>query len=74
MHAKKGGRRTTLLGTSKTIICGLFQDYIQNLAEACGHHHGTGKKKKKDKKKRKKDDVCLTFIHLFFNLRTFQFV
>uniref|UniRef100_A0A915BGX2 FF domain-containing protein n=2 Tax=Parascaris univalens TaxID=6257 RepID=A0A915BGX2_PARUN len=33
-----------------------FNDYIQNLAEACGHHHGTGKKKKKDKKKRKKDD------------------
>ncbi|VDM50535.1 unnamed protein product [Toxocara canis] len=35
-----------------------FSDYVQNLAEACGHHHGTGKKKKKDKKKRRKEDVC----------------
>uniref|UniRef100_A0A914S1J7 FF domain-containing protein n=1 Tax=Parascaris equorum TaxID=6256 RepID=A0A914S1J7_PAREQ len=53
VHAKKSG---ILFGMSKATICGLFQDYIQNLAEACGHHHGTGKKKKKDKKKRKKDD------------------
>uniref|UniRef100_A0A915PIK2 FF domain-containing protein n=1 Tax=Setaria digitata TaxID=48799 RepID=A0A915PIK2_9BILA len=33
-----------------------FYDYIQNLAEACGHHHGSSKKKKKDKKKRRKEE------------------
>ncbi|OZC11562.1 hypothetical protein X798_01420 [Onchocerca flexuosa] len=33
-----------------------FNDYLQNLAEACGHHHGSSKKKKKDKKKRRKEE------------------
>ncbi|MCP9259248.1 hypothetical protein DINM_002208 [Dirofilaria immitis] len=27
-----------------------FNDYLQNLAEACGHHHGSSKKKRKTKK------------------------
>ncbi|VDD92162.1 unnamed protein product [Enterobius vermicularis] len=38
-----------------------FDDYLQNLAEACGHHHGTGKKRKKDKKKRnhRDEELCL---------------
>jgi pre-mRNA-processing factor 40 len=38
-----------------------FDNYVDSLAEACGHHHSKLKKKKEKKKKSKREEVFKYF-------------